>query len=319
LEEGDDILLNVNRSYNQHVRNALFSEDVQSDIVLGIFVNGESMIQNVPYTKRYTQCHTHGTSGDTQGTIASVALNDGKASSQTAQKNTAEYDLYLTHDVLYQLSQIIKSMEKDDIKTVDYQRFIIENSRLVGKDGRGSSSAVCFTSPDVILEDSRIEIQDSSLSNISNMERIVDTQTSSEKTTSHINQAILVTQHASAHDEKQHSKNIATNWLKQYWTMRLQANAIQPVTRNASTVGKTKAEEAKLWLSYFHERLNLLPELERNIIEKKYLESGQNGRPPLDEFVINTLFISQRQYYYRKKEALHLLGLALGDNWHKPM
>lgn len=275
-------MLNVDERFTQSARNVQFVENVQNDIVLGVFINGDYVIKNVPYNKH----------------IKSDSTTDDR---HRRNNNTTDvsYDLYLNHDVLFQLSHIIKIMQKEEMQTVDYQRFIIENSQLVAKDGYGSSFAVDLTLPDITSEDSVIKIKDE---NISHMSNVIDIRTKDDKKT-----------------KERICKHVVDNWLKNYNVMKSQVETTQPVRIAGlnESENQKKIKEAQAWLDYFHKQLDTLPELERNIIKKKYLEVGRNGhRYPLDVDVSDSLFISTRQYYYRKKEALYLLGIALDDNWN---
>ncbi|WP_232713367.1 hypothetical protein [Bacillus xiapuensis] len=88
-------------------------------------------------------------------------------------------------------------------------------------------------------------------------------------------------------------KNVLNNWLKNYYAMKMQAKAVHAKNSGEST--KTKAERAAEWLTYFHERLQGLLEMERNMIKKKYLEVEKIGQYPTDDIVISELFIGQRR------------------------
>lgn len=310
-------MLNVDeRSNARNMQNTLFGEDKQGGIVLGVFINGDSVIHNVPYSKHYRH--------DSQ-----PEMTGGQASERKTRENGTKdgvgYDLFLTHDVLFQLSHIIKTMQEQQVQTVDYQRFIIENSRLtelMGSTWNGSTASACLTIPGESGEDSGLSEQErkNPVSNHTKTEGDTGKKDNSQAPTAHREaEAMQKAQTSDSGDEKHKTyvrKQVTDNWLKNYCVMRLQAKSAQPKpfgVPNGPTQ-KTKAEQATEWLAYFHERLDELPELERRIIEKKYLETGYNGRLPLDDIVISELFISQRQYYYRKKEALYLLGLALGED-----
>lgn len=263
---------------------------------MGVFVNGDTTIHNVPYSKHFKY--------DSIKTIRPSAEGDNhhdshKNHAKQREGDSAAYDLYLTHDVLFQLSHIIKTMQEKGLKTVDYQRFLISNSKLADSSGYGATAGVCAAIPNESIEDREIKGVNrvpypKSLKTSYSLSNNSKNETEKRKT--------------------QIRKNVLNNWLKNYYAMKMQAKAVH--TKNHGGNTKTKAEKAAEWLAYFHERLQGLPEMERNIIKKKYLEIEKNGQCPTDEVVISELFIGQRQYYYRKKEALYLLGLALGDSWN---
>lgn len=76
----------------------------------------------------------------------------------------------------------------------------------------------------------------------------------------------------------------------------------------SATIKKVSAQE---WLDYFHKRLNALPKLHQDIIKKKYLQRGNDGRFMIDDVVYNELHIGRTLYFLKKKEALYWLGLSL--------
>ncbi|QNK89069.1 hypothetical protein H7992_04915 [Sporosarcina sp. resist] len=65
------------------------------------------------------------------------------------------------------------------------------------------------------------------------------------------------------------------------------------------------------WLNTFHEHLDKLPQIHKEIIMNKYLKRDSGGRFPLDDFVYCELHITRKNYYVLKKEALYWLGLQL--------
>lgn len=91
-------------------------------------------------------------------------------------------------------------------------------------------------------------------------------------------------------------KYVLEDWLEKYYEEKLKA----------TTEGVSKD-----WLNYFYEKLSQLPDLHREIIERKYLKKDYDGRYPLDEIVYNEMHIARGSYYIRKKEALYWLGLGL--------
>ncbi|RST57398.1 hypothetical protein D5F11_023095 [Siminovitchia terrae] len=102
-------------------------------------------------------------------------------------------------------------------------------------------------------------------------------------------------------------------WIEKYYEMKLKAN------RSDSPFGETdkpndEAVQARQWLDFFHSKLNELPELQREIIKKKYLQIEVSGNYPLDDFVYAELHLTRAFYYRRKKEGLYWLGLALQNH-----
>lgn len=76
----------------------------------------------------------------------------------------------------------------------------------------------------------------------------------------------------------------------------------------SAVVKKVSAQE---WLEYFHKKLNALPKLHQEIIKKKYLQRGDDGKFLPDDVVYNELHIGRTYYFIKKKEALYWLGLSL--------
>lgn len=112
-------------------------------------------------------------------------------------------------------------------------------------------------------------------------------------------------------------------WLDRYFEMKLLSKTVQipniiasytdmpfhgkggvSSTTESNALKKITAEE---WIQTFHEALKQLPKIHQEIIEKVYLERKQ------DPVVYGEMHIGRSFYYYRKKEALHWLGLALWD------
>lgn len=102
-------------------------------------------------------------------------------------------------------------------------------------------------------------------------------------------------------------------WVNKYFEMSMKAKA---TVTNFDDLDNPNSEfnQAKRWLELFHERLEALPELHREIIEKKYLESA--SYPP-DLYVYTDLHMTRTLYYLTKKEALYWLGLALWNHQEK--
>lgn len=249
-------------------------------IVLGEFVNGNTIIHNVPYTKNLIIEHDRENS-----------LNESSNIPKSHGTNSPTHDLYLTYNVLFQLSHIFEYMQENKLNEMDYQEFIVKHSRLGNDSTRGGSVTTSTTDAEREGEVYPVE----------------QVGRKTPKTEQDLTQSSSI--------ETQHKKTIVKNtldgWLGRYFKIQLQSKTSQAIN-NAESSDKNKASA---WLDYFHAKLEELPELDKSIITKKYLKLEYNGRFPLDDTVINELFISQRQYYYRKKEALYLLGLALGDSW----
>lgn len=104
-------------------------------------------------------------------------------------------------------------------------------------------------------------------------------------------------------------KYVLNEWIDRYYEIKLQANSLQ------STFDNEGGDRFQSWLDYFHEKLGGLPEIYQDIIENKYLKIEVDGKYPLDDFVYRELHISRSLYFERKKEALFLLGRALGNSW----
>ncbi|MFL0365726.1 ArpU family phage packaging/lysis transcriptional regulator [Pseudobacillus sp. 179-B 2D1 NHS] len=126
---------------------------------------------------------------------------------------------------------------------------------------------------------------------------------------------------------------VLKDWIEPYYSMKLKSGGYSPkVTSTISDMPSSpnnsfrsstedlviKNLTAKEWIIYFHSKLNNLPEQLQQIIEKKYLCRGSDGKYPLDQKVYLDLHLSRTVYYIRRKQALYWLGLALkgdGENF----
>ncbi len=99
-------------------------------------------------------------------------------------------------------------------------------------------------------------------------------------------------------------------WIDNYFEMKVRANTPKTCMDKMDN-RSNETNYAREWLDFFHSKLNRLPELHREIIEKKYLKIQVPGRYVIDDFVYGELHIARSLYYVRKKEGLYWLGLAL--------
>ncbi|NUJ32967.1 hypothetical protein HUS65_21275, partial [Pseudoalteromonas sp. 2103] len=119
---------------------------------------------------------------------------------------------------------------------------------------------------------------------------------------------------------------VETKWLHRYFKMKAMANetAIPSITstisdtpnRNNQFSSKTESYALKSiianeWINLFHEKLDLLPEEFKKLIELKYLNRREDGKYHGDYFVYTQLNVSRAKYYRMKKEALEELGRLL--------
>lgn len=119
---------------------------------------------------------------------------------------------------------------------------------------------------------------------------------------------------------------VLEEWVRKYFRMKLLAETTKvpsitssysdmPFHSNGfhssteSTALKTLTAEE--WLHFFHQRLIKLPEMHQEIIKKKYLQRGYDGKYTPDDLVYQGLHLGRTLYYQKKKEALFWLGLAL--------
>lgn len=229
-------------------------------ITLRSFTNGHMTIYNVPYVQTVNET-CHGKDG-----------NDSTACS------------YLTPDVIYQLSDIIRHMTAVGKSTEDYQRIMSQKRNNTSNDGSRGYLLEYPPAPE--------EKNDEMIRRLHVMKEPKNT---------------------TPHNEKQKDdirKQTKEQWLDKYRSMKTTVEmSKQSFDRNTDT---DAAAHTVQWLMYFHTKLQALPELERRLIEEKYLQTDNSSQYPLDEIVSNELFISLRKYYYIKKEALYLLGVALG-------
>lgn len=115
-------------------------------------------------------------------------------------------------------------------------------------------------------------------------------------------------------------------WIRKYYRMKLIANTtkIPSITssysempfhsngfRSSTESAALKTLTAEEWLHFFHEGLYKLPEMHQEIIEKKYLQRGYDGKYTPDDLVYQEMHLGRTVYYQKKKEALYWLGLAL--------
>ncbi|MBS4203688.1 ArpU family phage packaging/lysis transcriptional regulator [Lederbergia citrea] len=115
-------------------------------------------------------------------------------------------------------------------------------------------------------------------------------------------------------------------WIRKYFRMKLMAETtkIPSITSSYSDMPfhssgfhsstestALKTLTAEEWLHYFHERLIKLPEMHQEIIEKKYLQRGYDGKYPPDDLVYQEMHMGRTLYYQKKKESLYWFGLAL--------
>lgn len=115
-------------------------------------------------------------------------------------------------------------------------------------------------------------------------------------------------------DEKERFVKYALDeWISKYYEMKLAAEKKTPETEGVENPS-SHTYQAKQWIDFFHSKLDELPELHREIIERKYLQIQVSGSYPFDVFVYSEMHIGRTFYYERKKEALYWLGLAL---WKK--
>ena len=118
---------------------------------------------------------------------------------------------------------------------------------------------------------------------------------------------------------------VKKNWLNAYYEMKLLATSMNhpkviasytdmpyygtggknSSSTESNAVRKVSAEE---WISVFHNALNQLPDLQKEIIEKTYLKNQT------DIAICRELHIGRTFYFERRNEGLYWLGLAL---WHK--
>lgn len=120
---------------------------------------------------------------------------------------------------------------------------------------------------------------------------------------------------------------VQEKWLNQYFKMKTLSSA-SPIPNITSTISDTppsntnefnsktesyalKSVVAHEWLKHFHEKLNMLPEDFKDIIEMKYLTRREDGRAHSDLHVYSELSMSRAFYYELKKEALEELGRLL--------
>lgn len=230
---------------------------------LRAFKNGDTIIHNVPYTKDFRRYY-----------------------------DKSSYDLYLTHEVLLQLSHIIKYMQLHKISDIDYQKFIVEYSRLEELSSKNRGVSVGTYVPATYRE------SDTLMHPLSKkQENIVSQKSSNSEITD---------------DEKDKIRRMTLNcWINHYFKV----TELQKEHESITTFERGDTPTATEWLAHFHQQLDAMPSIEKELIEKKYLTQDNNGKHPIDEDVASELFISLRQYYYRKKEALYRFGVLLGDAW----
>lgn len=121
-------------------------------------------------------------------------------------------------------------------------------------------------------------------------------------------------------------KNLMKNWLNRYADQKFISTNIQPkITSSISDMPSSgnnqfrsvtemmaiRSADAKRFLEVFHEKLLTLPGDYQNIIEKKYLQVGPDGKWKSDEYVYPELHLSRTAYFNLKPKALYWLGLAL--------
>ena len=112
--------------------------------------------------------------------------------------------------------------------------------------------------------------------------------------------------------EKEVIAYVLEEWIGQYQTVKMQIRT----DHNGNPVD-ANSRKAKEWIDLFHETLDRLPDLHKDIIRKKYLEVERDGKYSIDVFVYDELHITKHVYYKRKAEALYRLGSALSgfDSW----
>lgn len=122
-------------------------------------------------------------------------------------------------------------------------------------------------------------------------------------------------------------KYVIKEWINRYFEVKLIADASHfpsvttqltdvPIYPKGKVHSKTESAVVKKvssqeWLNYFHKKLDALPKLHQEIIKKKYLERGDDGKFIPDDVVCNELHIGRTYYFIKKKEALYWLGLSL--------
>lgn len=117
-------------------------------------------------------------------------------------------------------------------------------------------------------------------------------------------------------DEKERFVKYALDeWISKYYEMKLAAE--KKTTTEGVENPYSHSYQAKQWIDFFHSKLHELPELHREIIERKYLQIQVSGSYPIDDFVYSEMHIGRTFYYERKKEALYWLGLALWTKGEK--
>ena len=112
-------------------------------------------------------------------------------------------------------------------------------------------------------------------------------------------------------------KYVLDEWIANYFVMKLTAEK-KPMAAGGPDNLHWNCMQAQQWLDLFHSKLNELPELHREIVERKYLQIQVSGSYSLDDFVYSEMHIGRTNYYERKKEALYWLGLALWNNEQAP-
>lgn len=104
--------------------------------------------------------------------------------------------------------------------------------------------------------------------------------------------------------DKEWADYALSQWIKPYHTIQLKA-------RTLGNTGDILGKQALEWLALFHNTLDALPNLHKDLIQKKYLEIDRDGKNNLDMFVYDDLQISKNVFYRKKAEALSKLGKIL--------
>jgi len=117
------------------------------------------------------------------------------------------------------------------------------------------------------------------------------------------------------------------NWVEKYPAMKSLQNELQmpsivveisDMPHGSSDYRSSKVEKSTLkrvyaeeWIEIFHNKLSDMEELQREIIEKKYLNTKSGGRYYTDDEIYPTLYINRTLYYEMKRKALVTLGSKL--------
>ncbi|WP_174615257.1 ArpU family phage packaging/lysis transcriptional regulator [Virgibacillus ihumii] len=72
-----------------------------------------------------------------------------------------------------------------------------------------------------------------------------------------------------------------------------------------------KSIQAAEWLDILHQAIDSLNDMERELIQLKYINRRNDGGQYSDEVIFQQLFVGKTKYYQIKKHALEMLGRKL--------